>query len=158
MKTKSPNFNLRVYGLFFNPKGEILISDEFQLGQKMTKFPGGGLKQGEGLIDCLIREMREECNQEIKNIRHFYTTDFYQKALFYENTQLISIYYIADLVEPINIKTSTNAFDFNELKNGQQSFRWVNPHNFTENELTFPIDRHVFGLIREASIPGQSNI
>ena len=158
MKTKSPKFNLRVYGLFFNTKGQVLISDEFQLGQKMTKFPGGGLKQGEGLIDCLIREMREECDQEIKNIHHFYTTDFYQKALFYENTQLISIYYTADLEEPFNFKISTRAFDFAELKNGQQSFRWVNPEIFPENDLSFPIDKYVFGLIKGNSKSGQSHI
>lgn len=94
---KPGNFTIRIYGLIINQNNEILISDEFQLGTKMTKFPGGGLESGEGTIDCLKREFREECNgQELENIRHFYTTDYYQKALFYEKTQLLSIYYLAD--------------------------------------------------------------
>lgn len=84
-------FNIRVYGIFINEKHELLVTDEFQLGTKMTKFPGGGLHFGEGTADCLRREMREECNQEIERITHYYTTDFYQKALFFENHQLISI-------------------------------------------------------------------
>ncbi len=81
----TPNkFILRVYGLVVNEQKEVLISDEFELGIKMTKFPGGGLEFGEGLTDGLIREFAEECNgQEIENLRHFYTTDFYQKAFFF---------------------------------------------------------------------------
>jgi ADP-ribose pyrophosphatase YjhB (NUDIX family) len=110
----------------------------------MTKFPGGGLEIGEGTIDCLRREMREECNnQEIKNIKHFYTTDFYQKALFYENCQLISIYYLANLISPLKFKISENPFDFSEMRNGNQSFRWLKIKSLNEDEFTFPIDKFV---------------
>src|SRR5210317_1866991 len=109
-------FVIRVYGIIRNAKDEILISDEFQMGMQMTKFPGGGLHFGEGTIDCLKRELKEECNgQEIKKLEHFYTTDFYQKALFYENHQLISIYYLANLKDPLCFKISENAFDFTEM-------------------------------------------
>ena len=72
-------FIIRVYGLVINPQNEVLLTDEYRYETNMTKFPGGGLHYGEGLIDCLKREFREECNgQEIENIRHFYTTDFFQ--------------------------------------------------------------------------------
>lgn len=151
MKTEKPpsNFNLRVYGIILNNRNEILISDEFQLGIAMTKFPGGGLKFGEGTIDCLKREMKEECNQEVENIEHFYTTDFYQKALYFEDHQLISIYYKATLKEPINFKISNKAFDFEEMKNGNQSFRWIAIKNLNPDELTFPIDKHVALLLKQ---------
>jgi len=100
-------FIIRVYGIILNEKNEVLLTDEFQLGMKMTKFPGGGLNYGEGTVDCLRREFREECNeQELKNIRHFYTTDFFQEALFYEHHQLISIYYLADLQMPLRVPIS----------------------------------------------------
>ncbi|WP_159523174.1 NUDIX domain-containing protein [Sunxiuqinia indica] len=140
-------FNIRVYGLFVNEDDEVLLTDEFQLNTKMTKFPGGGLQFGEGTIDCLKREMQEECDQKIEQIVHFYTTDFYQKACYFENQQLISIYYKAKLKPPVNFKISTKAFDFTELKNGSQSFRWVKIKELKADELSFPIDKHVANLL-----------
>ncbi|HKJ40719.1 MAG TPA: NUDIX domain-containing protein [Sunxiuqinia sp.] len=143
------HFNIRVYGLFINDKKEVLITDEFQLDTKMTKFPGGGLHFGEGTIDCLKREMIEECNQEIEAIQHFYTTDFYQKALYFEDHQLISIYYKARLKNPINFKISNEPFDFVKMKNGNQSFRWVSVQQLNPDELSFPIDKHVAFLLKD---------
>jgi len=144
------NFIIRVYGLIINSLNEVLISDEFVLGTKMTKFPGGGLEFGEGPVDCLIREIKEECNnQEIEHISHFYTTDFYQKALFYENHQLISIYYLAKLKEPAQFEISDKPFDFETMENGNQSFRWVKINDLNEDEITFPIDKFVARKLKE---------
>lgn len=141
------HFNLRVYGIFINGNGEVLVSDEFQLNTRMTKFPGGGLHFGEGTIDCLRREMREECNQEIEQIEHFYTTDFFQQALYYEDHQLLSIYYKGKLCEPIQFRISNKAFDFEEMKDENQSFRWVPLSQLNADEFTFPIDKHVANLL-----------
>jgi len=144
------NFVIRVYGIIVNENQEVLLSDEFQLGMKMTKFPGGGLEFGEGTIDGLKREFKEECNgQELINIKHFYTTDFFQKALFYDNKQLLSIYYMAELVKPISFLISEIPFDFQVFKNGNQSFRWVKIKYLNEDEITFPIDKFVAGKIKQ---------
>ncbi len=144
------NFVIRVYGIVVNNKLEVLLSDEFQLGMRMTKFPGGGLEYGEGTIDALKREIREECNgQEIKNIKHFYTTDFFQEALFHHNKQLLSIYYLAEISGRVKFKVSENHFDFNEEKNGSQSFRWVKIKNLNEDDITFPIDKFVAGKLKK---------
>ena len=35
-------FTIRVYALILNDQNDVLVTDEFQLGMKMTKFPGGG--------------------------------------------------------------------------------------------------------------------
>lgn len=149
---KTGNFIIRVYGLILNDKNEVLLTDEFQVGMKMTKFPGGGLEFGEGTIDCLKREMAEECNgQKIKNIRHFYTTDFYQKALFFDNHQLISIYYTAELTEPMQFNISEKPFDFEKLQNGNQSFRWAKINTLSESELSFPIDKFVLKKLHKHS-------
>ncbi|MFA5330128.1 MAG: NUDIX domain-containing protein [Prolixibacteraceae bacterium] len=141
-------FTVRVYGLILNDLNEVLITDEFQLDMKMVKFPGGGLQFGEGTIDCLKREMMEECNQEIKDIEHFYTTDFYQKALFWDDHQLLSIYYLAKLSGNIQFKISDKSFDFPELVNGNQSFRWVAVNQINPDDFTFPIDKHVAHLLK----------
>ncbi|HZH71155.1 MAG TPA: NUDIX domain-containing protein [Mariniphaga sp.] len=147
---QSDNFVIRVYGLVLNDYNQVLVTDEYQLGMEMTKFPGGGLHFGEGTIDCLKREFIEECNgQELKDIRHFYTTDFYQKALFYENAQLLSIYYLVELELPLRFPISTHAFDFPSKENGNQSFRWLNLKSASAQMLTFPIDQKVLLMLKD---------
>jgi ADP-ribose pyrophosphatase YjhB (NUDIX family) len=149
-RIKQNPFIIRVYGLFINKQNQVLISDEYFLDTKMIKFPGGGLEFGEGTQDCLKREAIEEFGQEIEIIDHFYTTDYYQKALFYENAQLFSIYYFARFKEDINFTISNKSFDFEELKNGSQSFRWVNVDKTLIEMLTFPIDKKVTVLLHQA--------
>lgn len=137
-------FIIRVYGIFINQHKEVLLSDEYMLDTKMTKFPGGGMHFGEGTKDCLAREIKEEMNgQEIEILEHFYTTDYYQPAYFYDNYQVISIYYLAQFIEPIQFIISKKPFDFPEMKNGSISFRWKILSDLNDEELTFPIDKLV---------------
>jgi ADP-ribose pyrophosphatase YjhB (NUDIX family) len=149
MHAREIKYNLRVYALIINEKQEILLSDEYQLDMKMVKYPGGGMEYGEGTIDCLQREAREEFGQPLINIRHFYTTDYYQPALFFKNTQLISIYYLADFSEDIRFRVSRKPFDIPEMKNGQQSFRWAVLSDIRQEDLTFPVDRKVLRLLQD---------
>ena len=165
-------FNIRVYALLINEKNEVLVTDEFRFGKEMTKFPGGGLHWGEGTIDCLKRECMEELGCEIEVISHFYTTDFFQEAAFYEKQQLISIYYIVKNISPLTptlprsakaLREGEKGANGNKLfmaKNdpdhpfrdgrveGAQSFRWVSISNLTEDEFTFPIDKKVAGMLK----------
>jgi 8-oxo-dGTP diphosphatase len=146
------HFNLRVYALIIND-GHILLSDEFVHDMKMTKFPGGGLYFGEGPADCLMREAIEEFGQEIEIVEHYYTTHFFQQALFYEDQQLISIYYMARFAEMPRFRISDKPFDFPELTNGSQSFRWAGISELSVNDFSFPVDRFVFNLLKSNSKP-----
>lgn len=149
MTEEIKHFNIRVYGILRNAKNEVLLSDEYVLDRYMTKFPGGGLKFGEGPEDCIRREAIEEFGQEIEIVDHFYTTGFFQKALFYTDHQLISIYYMIKLRVKPGFKISEKSFDFEGKINGSQSFRWADPNKIKTEELSFPIDRFVMNLIRE---------
>ncbi len=140
---------IRVYGLVINPEQQVLLSDEFRLGMKMTKFPGGGLELGEGPVDCIKREAIEEFGQEIEIINHFYTSDFFQKAMFFDEHQLICIYYLIKFKKKIKFKLSDKPFDFAELIEGNQSFRWQDIKLLTEKELSFPIDKKVAELLQK---------
>jgi len=151
MLKQAIKYNIRVYALILNEEKKILLSDEYQLDMKMVKFPGGGMEKGEGTIDCLQREALEEFGQSLVNIRHFYTTDYYQPALFFKDTQLVSIYYLADFSEEIRFSLSSKPFDIQEMKNGEQSFRWEPLSGLKEEDLTFPIDRKVIRLLKDLS-------
>ncbi|MDB5007033.1 MAG: hypothetical protein JWQ84_821 [Mucilaginibacter sp.] len=139
-------FNIRVYGLLINNDNEILISDEQEYGMRFTKFPGGGLELGEGLIDGLKREFVEECNVEIEVLSHFYTTDFFVKSAF-NNSQVISVYYLVKNKEPLNLTIKTIVFDFEGAGEVLQSFRWVKLTDLGAEEFLFPTDQHVAKLL-----------
>lgn len=136
-------FNIRVYGLLLNEKQEILVADEFEYGMQFTKFPGGGLELGEGLLDGLKREWMEELGQQIEVPEHFYTTDFFQLSGFHPNQQLISIYYFVKPVSDFKVSISTKPFDFIEKDGEMLSFRWIKLNEHTHDQLTFPIDKLV---------------
>ena len=143
------HFNIRVYALIINDSHEILLSDEYFRETYMTKFPGGGLTFGEGTHECLQREAVEEFGQAIEIIAHYYTTDYFQKALFFDDHQLISIYYLARFKESPAIRVSDKPFDFPDDET-KQSFRWKSVRNLREEEFTFPIDKKVVGMLRDS--------
>ena len=139
-------FNVRVYGLLINERDEILISDEQEYGMRFTKFPGGGLELGEGLIDGLKREFLEECNAEIEVLNHFYTTDFFVKSAF-NNSQIISVYYMVKNLSDLNLTIKTKVFDFDGEGDVLQAFRWLKLSELSTDDFTFPIDKHVAELL-----------
>jgi len=139
-------FNVRVYGLLVNDRNEVLISDEQEYGVRFTKFPGGGLEYGEGLVDGLKREFMEECNAAVEVMSHFYTTDFFVKSAF-NDSQVISVYYLVKNIQPLNLDFKTTVFDFDGEGDVLQSFRWVKLNNLIREELLFPTDQHVAKLL-----------
>lgn len=141
-------FNVRVYGLLINENDEVLLSDEREYGMDFTKFPGGGVELGEGLIEALKREFVEECNAEIEVMAHFYTTDFYEKSSFNES-QVISVYYLVKSISPLALPFKTTAFDFDE--GVFQSFRWVKINELKEDDVTFNTDRAVVALLMKSN-------
>ena len=141
-------FNVRIYGLLINDLNEVLISDEQEFGMQFSKFPGGGLEFGEGLIEGLKREFLEECNMPVDVIRHFYTTDFFVKSIFNE-AQLISVYYLVKNVLPLELNIKSDPFDFDGDGDVLQSFRWVKVDKLKKEDLTFPVDQHVAELLRK---------
>ena len=143
------HFNIRVYTIIIKDNRYVLLSDEYMMDMKMTKFPGGGLNFGEGPADAIRREAIEEFNQEIDLIRHYYTTDFFQRSMFFRDHQLISMYWLAHFTEPIKFRISTKPFDFREMINENQSFRWGDISKMIPEDLTFPIDRIVLVMLKK---------
>jgi 8-oxo-dGTP diphosphatase len=153
-------FNIRVYGLFINDHNEIMVSDEWIKGNKITKFPGGGLEIGEGTRECLLREFLEEMDLKIAVGDHFYTTDFYQKSAFNPEHQIISIYYKVKALEPLKVDLKKQPFDFDaaallkyEAMQQIEVFRFIPLSILQVNDLTLPIDRVVVEKLLATSFP-----
>jgi len=139
------NFNVRVYGILIQD-GNVLLSDEYIKGNKITKFPGGGLEYGEGTIDCVIREFKEEMDLNVEIVSHFYTTDFFVVSAFSPNNQVISIYYLVKAMEEIKAPISTTPHNY-KAKAGAQSFRWIQWQDIQEDDMTLIIDKKVAELL-----------
>jgi len=130
-------YNLRVYGIIMNSSGDVLISDERRNGVSFTKFPGGGLEFGEGLADCLKREIKEELGIEAEIGELFYVNDFFQASAFRETDQLVSFYYGA-FVEVDKVPVSNHEVPLSEEG---EKFRWVPIAHLNAEMMTFPIDQ-----------------
>jgi 8-oxo-dGTP diphosphatase len=124
------HFNIRVYGVWIEA-GRVLVNEETIRSRKYIKFPGGGLEYGEGILSCLHREWREELNLEIKVLEHLYTTDFFQKSAF-DNSQVISIYYLITALHPEPYIINTNPEEYTH---------WIKIEDITDDTFTLPIDK-----------------
>ena len=141
-------FNLRVYGLIINEKQEILLSDECRFGHFFSKFPGGGVEKGEGILDALHREFQEELNLKIEDATPFYFNDFYQESAFRKEDQIVSFYYLVKCdYQKINCFNYEIPF-FEET----EKQRWVKLEDLEETDLTFPIDKMVVTKLKESFI------
>ena len=144
---QKPSFTIRVYGIWINENEQILLTDERMGEHQFTKFPGGGLEFGEGTLECLQREWREELQVEIDILEHLYTTDFFQSSAFHQHTQILSIYYKVKpkSMPPVVFETQKNAFTMQGKE--EVLFRWENVRDFQIESVTLPIDKVVAGLI-----------
>ncbi|MFN4951303.1 MAG: NUDIX domain-containing protein [Flavobacteriales bacterium] len=143
-------FNLRVYGIVINDQDEVLISHERRNGFEFTKFPGGGLELGEGILDALKREFLEELAVPVESARLFYVNEFYQSSVFKAEDQIISFYYLVTLnSNKINLMLKNSPIGSLD----SSDFECVEWHALTDliaDNMTFPIDKIVVTELKES--------
>lgn len=135
-------FNVRAYGALVHA-GYILLSKESYGGLEFTKLPGGGLEFGEGLKDTVVREFLEETGLTVRVISHLYTTDFFQRSAFNPRDQVVSVYYHLAADALVTPPTQVSS-----IEPGQEFF-WKRLSELTENDFTFPIDKHLVGMLKK---------
>lgn len=131
-------FNIRVYGIFVKSQKVLMVKENMN-GHEFTKFPGGGLEFGEGLLEGLKREIREELDLDCEINDHFYTTDFFQRSAFYKSEQLISVYYFINILNCPDFKSFP--ISLAQSKTHQLEFFWIDVKAIEESDVTFPVDK-----------------
>jgi len=143
-------FNIRVYLLLFDEtRTHILLSDEIINGDFITKFPGGGLEYGEGILDCLHREAKEELGQEVEVIEQYHTTESFQVSMFRPEDQIICVYYQCWLAKDDAgerkpaFRVTDKKFDFVAFREREESFRWQAIDSLAANDFSLPLDQQI---------------
>ena len=139
-------FNLRVYAIIINDNDEVLLSDERRFGNAFTKFPGGGLEWGEGLTECLEREIEEELGIDVTIGELFYVNDFFQQSAFRKDDQLLSFYYRVYTNDYNDVPVSDHSVPL--MEDGEK-FRWFPIRELGEEVLTFPVDKLIVNLLKK---------
>lgn len=135
-------FNIRVYGILINENKEVLVLDEERNGFHFTKFPGGGLEWGEGFKECLEREFEEELGLKVDVASLYYLNEDFVPSAFISSDQIISIYYLVNFDEAIEVCQITD----------HEVPRWLSLRDVKEDEMTFPIDKRVLLKLKEEII------
>ena len=129
--------HVRVYATIIKDKKILALHEEYA-GDHLLKFPGGGLEFGESTIQCLHREFEEELNLKIKNLQHLYTQEDFLVSKFRENEQLLTIYYIAEIVDENDLIIRDSCIE---------KIEWISLET-EENPFPLPIDKIVFDLLK----------
>jgi 8-oxo-dGTP diphosphatase len=101
MKTK-----IGEYAIILNSKNEFLML-QFNEPVNTWHFAGGRLDEGEEAIQGLIREVKEEANLEIYDLKPIFTKIFTEEKKY-------GVFFIAKVKEPYQVKISDE----------HQNFRW----------------------------------
>lgn len=87
-------FNSRVYVFILSDQGRIMGMKEHWHGVDLNKLPGGGQNLGEGMLECLDREIREEFSLWTPlEYHHLYTPTHCFSSRFRPEEQLILNYF-----------------------------------------------------------------
>ncbi len=130
--------NIRVYATAVKD-GKVLVLHEEYAGEQLMKLPGGGLEFGEGVLDCLHREFEEELNVKIKILGHLYTQEDFVVSRFRENEQLLTIYYLVEIIDEN---------DFLIMDPCIEKTEWI-PIHTDENPFILPVDKIAFEKLKE---------
>lgn len=130
--------NVRVYAAVVKDKKVLALFEEYA-GEHLMKLPGGGLEFGESTLHCLHREFEEELNVKVKIIGHLYTQEDFLVSRFRENEQLLTIYYLAEILDEQ---------DFLIMDPCIERAEWIEIDQ-PGNPFQLPIDKIVFDKLKE---------
>lgn len=102
--------------LILNLQGEIMLVDSHKWNNKYS-IPGGHIELGETAEQTCIREVKEETNLDIYDIKYVLTQECVYDTNFYKKKHFIFLDYIA----------KTDKTDDIILNEEHEDYIWINP-------------------------------
>ena len=140
-----PLFNIRVYALIVK-NNRLLISEEQHGAVFLRKFPGGGLQFGEGVLQALHRELKEELNADIESASMLCVTEDFVVSFLNNKQQVIGVHYLVELKQNFSDEFLNN--NRVELENGHIHFKWVILNELSADDFTSPVDKSAFEKLK----------
>ena len=97
-----------------------------------------GVEHGEGILDALAREFKEELNSEITSSELIFLNEFFQESVFHKNVQVTCFYYLVKCSNIDSFGKEHYTIPFNT--NGEKQ-RWMNIQEINEGTLSFKTDQ-----------------
>ena len=107
------------YAIIFNSKNEFLMVQLFD--PPVWQFPGGRLETEDKSIEGLKREVKEETNLEIFDIKPVFTKIFSEENKY-------GVFFISKVIEPYNLK----------LSHEHQAYKWFNKNDIDKIDFWQP--------------------
>lgn len=142
---KARKFTARCYALIVSDRNRLLVMKERWRGVDLNKLPGGGLELGEGLVDCLNRELEEEFSAfEPCSWLHLHTPTHYFTSQFRPDEQLLLHYFkaketVSEQCWVLNPEESENLLGIEWLSLSEENREW----------FTLESDRDAFDKLLE---------
>jgi ADP-ribose pyrophosphatase YjhB (NUDIX family) len=129
-----------VGALIFNDAGEVLMV-RTQKWSGLWGIPGGKIKWGEHSEDALRRELKEETNLEITDIRFVLVQDCIHSKEFYRDAHFLLLNYTCRCPGVTDVRLNDEA----------QEFRWITPAAALAMDLNQPTRLLLTRIQSEAS-------
>lgn len=126
-------FTIRIYGVLVE-NNKLMRLKEPYWGEILYKLPGGGLEYGEGTLECLARELKEELNLELDTAELFYAQEDFIRSKFKTNEQLFTVYYKI---------TCKNIADLQIIDKNIEEVNWIDLKDLSPDLMTLPVDKIV---------------
>jgi len=116
-----------VGGLIFNPAGQVLMI-RTRKWSDLWGIPGGKIEYGERASEALRRELKEETNLDVSDIRFVLVQDSIRSKEFHREAHFVLLNYTCHCPQSAGVRLNEEA----------QEFQWVTPEKALELPLNQP--------------------
>jgi ADP-ribose pyrophosphatase YjhB (NUDIX family) len=86
---------VRTRAVIFDEEGRVLVQHHSRSKPDFYRLPGGGVRLGEKIEDCIVREIKEEAGLDVRADRLLWVRDFFEGTSYHS----IELFFLATAVK-----------------------------------------------------------